>query len=88
MRCAIEIGKQEGEKRKGEAEQVVRVTRPQKEKQWKEPARSIRRNAQENEMSCFECEEVGYQCRDCPNKRLEKEKAACVANPQKTQQEE
>jgi len=32
MRCRIEIGKQEEEKRKGEAVQVVRVARPQKEK--------------------------------------------------------
>jgi len=44
----------------------VRVARPQKEKQWKKPVRSIRRNAQENEMRCFECEGVGHQCRDCP----------------------
>jgi len=33
MRCRIEIGKQEGEKREGEAMRVVRVVRPQKEKQ-------------------------------------------------------
>jgi len=49
---------------------------------------SIRRNVQENEMRCFECEGVGHQYRDCPNRKLEKEKAACVANPQKAQQEE
>jgi len=32
MRCGIEIGKQEEEKRKEEAVRVVRVVRPQKEK--------------------------------------------------------
>jgi len=77
MRCRIEIGKQEGEKREREAVQVVRVARPQKEKQWKEPACSIRKNAQENKMRCFEYEGVGHQCKDCPNRRLEKEKVAC-----------
>jgi len=59
--------------------------RREKEKQWKEPACSIRRNMQENEMRCFECKGVGHWCRDCPNRRLEKEKAACVTNPQKVQ---
>jgi len=39
---------------------------------------SIRRNVQENEMRCFECEGVGHQCRDCPNRKLEKEKAALI----------
>ena len=38
-------------------------------------------------MRCFECKGMGHQCRDCPNRRLEKEKVARVANPQKVQQE-
>jgi len=36
----------------------------------------IRRNVQENEMRCFECEGVEHQCKDCPNRRLARGKAA------------
>jgi len=39
-------------------------------------------------MRCFEYEGVGYWYRDCPNRRLAREKAACVVSPQKVQQEE
>jgi len=66
----------------------VQVAVPQKMQLQKELAHSIRRNAQENEIRCFECEGVGHQCRDCPNRRLAREKAAHVVNPQKAQQEE
>ena len=40
---------------------------------------------QKNEIRYFKYERVEHQCRDCPNKRLEKKKVARVANPQKTQ---
>jgi len=76
------------ERRKERRERVVRVAVPQKVQLQKEPTCSIRRNAQENEIRCFECEGVGHQCRNCPNKRLAREKAARVVNPQKVQQKE
>jgi len=75
-------------RRKEERERVVQVMVPQKVQPQKELACSIRRNAQENEMRCFEYEEVGHWCRDCPNRRLAKEKVAHVVNPQKAQQKE
>jgi len=74
-------------RRKEGRERVVWVVAPQKVQPKKKPVCSIRRNAQENEMRCFECKEVGHQCKDCPNRRLEREKAACVVIPQKAQQE-
>jgi len=61
---------------------------PQKMQLQKELARFIRKNAQENEMRCFKCEKVGHWCRNCPNRRLAREKVVCVVNPQKAQQEE
>jgi len=54
----------------------------------KELACSIRRNAQENRIRCLEYEGMGHQCRDCPNRRLEKEKAVHMVNSQKAQQKE
>jgi len=54
----------------------------------KEPVHSIRKNAQENKIRCFEYERVGHWCRDCPNRRLAREKVVHVVNPQKAQQEE
>jgi len=53
----------------------------------KELVYSIRRNVQENEIRCFECEEVEYRCKDCLNRRLEREKVAHMVIPQKAQQE-
>jgi len=40
-------------------------------------------------MKCFKCGEEGHKCRECPLwiKRKNEEKAACVARPQKAQQE-
>jgi len=40
-------------------------------------------------VKCFKCREEGHKCRECPLwvKRKNKEKAACVARPQKAQQE-
>ena len=76
------------EERKERRKRVVQVAVPQKVQLQTELACSIRRNAQENEMRCFEYEGVRYQYRDCPNRRLAREKAACVVNPQKVQQEE
>jgi len=76
------------ERRKKKRERVVQVAVPQKVQLQKEPVCSIRRNAQENKMRCFEYKGVGHQCRDCPNRRLAREKVACVVNPQKAQQEE
>jgi len=70
-------------RRKEGRERVVWVVALQKVQPQKELVHSIRRNAQKNEMRCFECEGVGHQCRDYPNRRLAKEKAACVVNPQK-----
>jgi len=60
--------------RKKERERVVWVMVPQKVQLQKELAHSIRRNVQENGMRCFECEGVGHRCRDCPNRRLAREK--------------
>jgi len=54
----------------------------------KEPVCSIRRNVQEDEIRCFKCEGVGYQYKDCPNRRLERERAVPVIILQKVQQEE
>ena len=39
-------------------------------------------------MPSHDSEEVGHWCRDCPNRRLAREKVVCVVNPQKAQQEE
>jgi len=61
---------------------------PQKVQPKKELAHSIRRNVQEDKIRCFECEGLEHQCKDCPNRRLERERAACVVIPQKVQQEE
>jgi len=76
------------ERRKERRERVVQVVIPQKVQLQKELVRSISRNAQENKMRCFECEGVGHQYRDCPNRRLAREKAVHVVNPQKAQQKE
>ena len=54
----------------------------------RKPAHSIRRNAQEDETKCFKCEGVGHRYKDCPNRRLERERVAHVVSPQKAQQEE
>jgi len=43
---------------------------------------------QEDEIRYFECEGVGHQCKDCPNRRLERERTAHMVIPQKVQQEE
>ena len=43
---------------------------------------------QEDEIRCFKCEGVGYQYKDCPNRRLERERAVPVIILQKVQQEE
>ena len=61
----------------------MQVTAPQKVQPKKEPVCSIRRNAQENEMMCFEYKGIGHQCKDYPNRRLAKERAAHMVNPQK-----
>jgi len=66
----------------------VWVAVPQEVPPKKELAYSIRRNTQENGMRCFKYEGMGHQCRDCPNRRLEKEKAMHMINSQKVQQEE
>jgi len=41
------------------------------------------------EVECFECREEGHKCRECPLwiRRKNEERAACVARPQKAQQE-
>jgi len=49
-------------------------------------------------VECFKCGEKEHKCRECPLwrkikeerklRRVEEEKAACVARPQKAQQEE
>ena len=61
---------------------------PQKVQPKKELACSIGRNMQEDEIRYFECEGVGHQCKDCPNRRLERERTAHMVIPQKVQQEE
>jgi len=58
---------------------------PSKVQPKKELACSIRKNAQENEIRYFEYERIGHQCKDCPNRRLEREKVACMVIPQKVQ---
>jgi len=56
------------------------VIASQKVQPKKELAYSIRRNAQENEIRYFECKEIEYQCKDCPNRRLERKRIAhCYA---------
>jgi len=72
MRCKVEIRRQKEDRR----ERVVQTAVPSKVQPKKEPVHFIRKNAQENEIRCFECKGVGHQCKDCPNRRLEKEKAA------------
>ena len=37
-------------------------------------------------MKCFKCREKGHKCREC-SLGIKKEKTACVAKPQKVQQE-
>jgi len=37
-------------------------------------------------MRYFEYEEVGHQCKDCPNRRLERKRVVCIVIPQKMQQ--
>ena len=66
----------------------VRVVAPQKVQPKKKLAHSIRRNAQEDEKRCFEYKGVRHQCKDCSNRRLERERVACVVISQKTQQKE
>jgi len=55
MRCGVEIRRQEEDRK----ERVVQTATPPKV-QPKKPACSIRRNAQENEIRCFECEGMGH----------------------------
>jgi len=55
IRCGVEIRRQEENGR----ERVVQMAALPK-MQPKEPACSIRRNAQENEIRCFECEGMGH----------------------------
>jgi len=38
------------------------------------------------EVKCFKCREKGHKCREC-SLGIKKEKTACVAKPQKVQQE-
>jgi len=75
--------KEYSKRRKKRRERVVQVAVPQKVQLQKKLVCSIRRNAQENKMRCFECEGIEHQCRDCPNRRLAKEKAVYVVNSQK-----
>ena len=56
MRCGVEIRRQE-EDRRG---RVVQIAAPPKVQPKKKPACSIRRNAQKNEIKCFEYEGVGH----------------------------
>jgi len=56
MRCRVEIRRQEEDQR----ERVVQMVVPSKVQPKKELAHSIRRNVQENEIRCFECEGVGH----------------------------
>ena len=79
MKCRVKIRRQEEDRR----ERVVQTVTLLKVQPKKELVCSIRRNAQENEIRCFECKRVGHQYKDCPNRRLEREKAACVVIPQK-----
>jgi len=37
---------------------------------------------QEDKIRCFECEGVGHQCKDCPNRRFKRERTVCVIIPQ------
>jgi len=75
--------KEHPEGKKKERERVVQVAIPQKMQLQKEPACSIRRNIQENEIRCFEYKEIEHWYRDCPNRILAKEKVAYVVNLQK-----
>jgi len=56
MRCKVEIRRQEKDRK----ERIVQTAAPPKVQPKKEPVRSIRRNAQENKIRCFEYEEVGH----------------------------
>jgi len=47
-------------RKKEERKRVMQVVVPQKVQPKKELVRSIRRNVQDNEMRCFECEGVGH----------------------------
>jgi len=40
-------------------------------------------------VRCFRCREEGHKCRECPSwiKKRKEKRAACVAKPQKAQQE-
>ena len=53
--------------------------------QCREGERTIR-SFRMSEVKCFRCGEEGHKCRKCPL-WVKKEKAACVARPQKAQQE-
>jgi len=68
-------------KRKERGERVVQVAAPKKVQPKKEPVCSIRRNMQEDKIRCFECKGMGHQCKDCPNRRLKKERVAHVVIP-------
>ena len=48
---------------------------------------SIRKNVQKDQIRCFEYEGIGHRYKNCSNRRLERERAACVVIPQKAQQE-
>jgi len=56
MRYGVEIRRQKVNRRK----RVVQTAVPPKVQPKKELAYFIRRNAQENEIRCFECERVGH----------------------------
>jgi len=62
---------------KERGERVGRVVALQKVQPKKKLVHSIRRNVQEDEIRYFECEGVGHQCKDCPNRRLERDRAVC-----------
>ena len=48
---------------------------------------SIRKNVQKDQIRCFEYEGIRHRYKNCSNRRLERERAACVVIPQKAQQE-
>jgi len=56
MRCGVEIRRQKENRR----ERIVQIIAPLKVQPKKKLVCSIRRNAQENKIRCFECKRVGY----------------------------